>query len=524
MNRKTLTIAALIAAVSQLHGSLILTGIIDGPLFGGTPKGIELYVTADIADLSEYGIELVSNNGSTTGIIETAFSGSAVAGQYLYVASEAVEFANVFGFAPDFVTSDANHNGDDDFYLYGPGATLIDVWGGSDGVDNTATAYDVLDSWAYRLSGTGPSTTFDVAEWTISPANSLDGLTAAQVAAAVPFGTYTGEIAEPIGAAVLTPSVAGGNLLISMPTETDVFYRLQSSTDLGSFANVVGQTFVGTGAVEAFAEPLPATGDKAFYQVVTGVVPANLPPAIVSISEIIVGEGDVVTLTGENLASTTAVAVGATPAPVFSVGTGNVLEVTIPAGASTGNLEVTNPDGSASTVNLVVVTDPALLVYSQDFTTGLDDFTTFDVASTATWAPGTFGDSAFVQINGFGADLPSDDWLISPAIDLTTLSGTFLLLGHERGFDGPALEVKVSTNYAGGDPALATWTDLVLALPLAADFSNAVTDTGMTDLSAFDGQTIHVAIRYTSTDTIAGTGARDRIHYFAVGGVIALPL
>lgn len=183
------SLCAALALVSAADASLILTGLVDGPLSGGTPKGIELYATADIPDLSIYGVELVSNAGSSAGVVETAFSGSLNAGDFYYVATEAVNFAAVFGFAPDLTTNDVNHNGDDDFYIYENGI-VIDVWGGSDGVDNTGTAADILDSWAYRLNTTGPSTTFDPAEWTIAAPNSLDGEDAAGTAAAVPFGTY----------------------------------------------------------------------------------------------------------------------------------------------------------------------------------------------------------------------------------------------------------------------------------------------------------------------------------------------
>jgi hypothetical protein len=196
MKTKTLLLtAALGLSGTTASANLILTGIVDGPLPGGSPKAIELFATADIADLSGYGVELVSNDGNTAGVIETAFSGSILAGEFYYVATEAVEFANVFGFAPNITTNDANHNGDDDFYIYGPGNALIDVWGGSDGVDNSLTVADVLDSWAYRLDGTGPSTSFNEADWTVAPINSLDGLTAAEVDTAVPFGTYA--IPEP---------------------------------------------------------------------------------------------------------------------------------------------------------------------------------------------------------------------------------------------------------------------------------------------------------------------------------------
>lgn len=202
-----LTAALGLAAATTGRANLILTGIVDGPLSGGTPKAVELFVVNDISDLSLYGVELVSNAGSTAGTVETFFSGSATAGDYLYVSSEATAFQNVFGFSPTFTTGDANHNGDDDFYIYGPdgastaGAVLLDVWGGSDGLDNTGTAYDVLDSWAYRADGTGPSTTFNTADWTIAAPDSLDGLTASEVNSTVPFGTYA--IPEPSTFALL---------------------------------------------------------------------------------------------------------------------------------------------------------------------------------------------------------------------------------------------------------------------------------------------------------------------------------
>ena len=187
-----------LAAVSS-QGALILTGLIDGPLPGGTPKAVELYVTADIPDLSIYVLELVSNAGSPVGVSAGfAFSGSATAGSFLYIASESTEFTNVFGFAPTFTNGEANHNGDDDFYLY-ENSVVIDIWGGSPGIDNSGTESDILDSWAYRNNGTGPTTTFDASEWTIAAINSLDGLDAAATAAAVPFGTYD-PIPEPSAA------------------------------------------------------------------------------------------------------------------------------------------------------------------------------------------------------------------------------------------------------------------------------------------------------------------------------------
>ena len=91
--------------------SLVITSVYDGPITGGVPKGIELYVTADIADLSIYGVGS-ANNGGGSDEEEFTFPAVAVAaGTYLYVASETVEFTNFFGFAPTYTDSAVNVNG-----------------------------------------------------------------------------------------------------------------------------------------------------------------------------------------------------------------------------------------------------------------------------------------------------------------------------------------------------------------------------------------------------------------------------
>ena len=46
---------------------LIITGVYDGDLSGGTPKGVELYASADIADLADYGLSSANNGSGATG-------------------------------------------------------------------------------------------------------------------------------------------------------------------------------------------------------------------------------------------------------------------------------------------------------------------------------------------------------------------------------------------------------------------------------------------------------------------------
>lgn len=163
--------------------SLLITGIFDGPLSGGVPKGVELYVTADIPDLSIYGIGSANNGGGTDGE-EFTLSGSASAGDYIYIASQLAGFEDYFGFAPDFTDNAAAINGDDAIELFENG-TLIDVYG----VPTTLGAgevWDYLDGWAYSMPGRTASPTFDPTEWTYSGVDALEGTTTND-AAATPF-------------------------------------------------------------------------------------------------------------------------------------------------------------------------------------------------------------------------------------------------------------------------------------------------------------------------------------------------
>lgn len=192
--RKSILVASLVVSFSAglADASLILTGVVDGPLPGGIPKAIELYVTADIADLSLYGVGSANNGGGSDGE-ELTLSGSATAGDFLYVASEQPNFNTFFGFDPDFTGGAANINGDDAIELFFNGA-VIDVFGDIN-VDGSGEPWEYLDGWAYRNDGTGPDgTTFSLPSWSFSGPNALDGETTnATAATPFPVGTYVPE-------------------------------------------------------------------------------------------------------------------------------------------------------------------------------------------------------------------------------------------------------------------------------------------------------------------------------------------
>ncbi len=174
-----------------IANDLIITGVLDGPLSGGTPKAIEFYVANDIPDLSLYGFGSANNGGGSDGQEFTFPAVAATAGDYIYVATETTNFTAFFGFAPDYTSTAAAINGDDAIELFFNG-TVIDVFGDIN-TDGTGQPWEYLDGWAYRVSNTGPDgSTFVLSNWTFSGPNALDGETSNATAATPwPLGTYT---------------------------------------------------------------------------------------------------------------------------------------------------------------------------------------------------------------------------------------------------------------------------------------------------------------------------------------------
>ncbi len=171
---------------------LIITGAYDGPLTGGTPKGVELYVVNDISDLSLYGLSSANNGAGTTGTPEFTFpSTSVTAGTYLYVTVDAAQFAAFFGFNPDYITDAMFINGDDAVELFYNG-TVIDVLGDVN-TDGSNTPWDHLDGWAYRNNNQPTNAgVFNVSNWTFSGVNQLEGgTTNATTNNPFPLASYT---------------------------------------------------------------------------------------------------------------------------------------------------------------------------------------------------------------------------------------------------------------------------------------------------------------------------------------------
>lgn len=150
-------------------------------------------------------------------------------------------------------------------------------------------------------------------------------------------------------------------------------------------------------------------------------------------------------------------------------------------------------------------------IYATDFnscTTGAPGtvtggFTRYSVTGDQIWDCTTFGRTGNgQQINGFlngTGNVLNEDWLISPAFNLTTTTYPLLSFWSRTRFNGAPLQLKVSTDYSGsGDPRLATWTDLNGKFP--AQTTDVWTLSNNINLSAFKQASVYIAFVYHSTD------------------------
>jgi hypothetical protein len=149
-------------------------------------------------------------------------------------------------------------------------------------------------------------------------------------------------------------------------------------------------------------------------------------------------------------------------------------------------------------------------VYAAVFPADEGDFENIDVLGPQSWR----ARSGDMEASGFDfgcfCQIPNEDWLISPEIDLSGESNLKFQITQEIDFldDPDQVEILVATDYTG-DPMAATW----VALSFDKTAFGSMTLSEELDFSAYDGETVHVAFRYLSTDTFA---PRWRIESFSI--------
>jgi len=254
--KKLLLLPLLFLFVTFANGQsdIIITGTFDGPLSGGTPKGVELYTTAAIADLSLYGVGS-ANNGNGTDGEEFTFPAVAIpAGTFIYVTPDSLRFEQFFGSQTNYWTDNAmSINGDDAVELFFNGS-VVDVIGDIN-MDGTGTAWDHVDGWLYRKDGTiSTDTVWTISNFIASGTNQLEGDTVnSGCTKPFPIGSY-----NPNPTPAATVQATSSNTFVPANV-TIMLDETVSFVNTGGFHNVNGSQTTYPSNPASFGFPTPSS-------------------------------------------------------------------------------------------------------------------------------------------------------------------------------------------------------------------------------------------------------------------------
>lgn len=182
---------------------------------------------------------------------------------------------------------------------------------------------------------------------------------------------------------------------------------------------------------------------------------------------------------------------------------------------------------SSSTVTTAtyesLIPTTATLPYSQSFASSMGDFIRYSAVGDQVWEWKS-NDSGSMSINGFsGGAKDNEDWLISPTFDFTGLNSIDLDFKEAINFLTAYTDMTVwaSTNYTGGNPALATWTELTVNNRAAGSSATLFNNVETIELNDYANQpSVNIAFKYTSNTTAA---ANWLIGSVSVTGSTAMP-
>ena len=170
-------------------------------------------------------------------------------------------------------------------------------------------------------------------------------------------------------------------------------------------------------------------------------------------------------------------------------------------------------DGTAPTANATTIQVTTVTIEEENFDNSWGNWTTISVTGSQVWdRDNTYGINytPCAKMSGYeGQAYENDDWLISPPMNFENYFNERIVFWNAKDYTGPDLEFKISTDYDGGaDPYSANWNTLAFNMsPGSFDW----VESGVISLSDYEGSSVYVAFRFTSTNSTSATWEIDDI-------------
>lgn len=156
----------------------------------------------------------------------------------------------------------------------------------------------------------------------------------------------------------------------------------------------------------------------------------------------------------------------------------------------------------------VIVVDPPA-IFSEPFTGTLGSFTASSVLGDQLWAGTSYGATMTGHVGS--ADFANEDWLISPAINLTGKTSAVLSFLHTINFGDVANmqanhTLWVSNDYTSGLPSTATWTQVTIpTYPAGNNWTFVNSGNIALPAGVLGSSNCRIAFKYLSTTMPAST-------------------
>ncbi len=227
--KKFYTLSFILLATAMFSQNPVLTALVDGPCLGGIPKVLEIYANGTV-DFTLFTLENQTNANTTWTAPQSLAAFGTRTNEFVYVIMTNANLSLATSEFPGIVAGNSiesgtmNLNGDDKVRIINTSTTAVIDQYGIDG-DGTGLAWEWLDTYAKRNNGTVTTGGFVIADWTITPINTLDtaGLClttpGAQLQTIVSLGSFSPTLSKPEfninGLKVYPNPVTDGNLYIT---------------------------------------------------------------------------------------------------------------------------------------------------------------------------------------------------------------------------------------------------------------------------------------------------------------------